>query len=425
MQGVTEGENVWEWFGFRRNPYDFLPLSANKEDRALFVGRGEELKRLATPITSDTGGITVVEGRAGVGKTSFVNAVQFDKWQAKSCLPSFQVLQVQSNTDPLGFVLSAFSTCIGSLELSNPGSSESSPQLKAGKAMVGQMLNAGWSFSGGLSVGLFGGQGGASRSLAPSSPLLPAMPNIMSTAERWYDAASVLGWKKFIIPVNNLDMLDDDSAVNFMNVVRDYMITFARKGVWWVLIAKEGFVHNLENRAHRVSEVLTGPPVRLDALSLEEVKAAIDARVGKYGGGAKGPAPDEVVEWLYKLSDGEVRAIFKKITDMIYEYHATIPSARAITTQAARNILVGEARRRIEGLSLQSNWLEALERVEDSGAAHQGEFRQYGFNNQPAFRNALERLCRLDLLRRKEEGREVTYLPTADTHLAFQTTGTT
>ena len=124
---MPEGENVWEWFGFRKNPYDFLPLAVNKEDRTLFVGRDAELPRLVTPIASDAGGIIVVEGRAGVGKTSFVNVVQYDRWQARSCLPSFQVLQVQPNTDPIGFILSAFSTCIGSLELSNSGASRPRP----------------------------------------------------------------------------------------------------------------------------------------------------------------------------------------------------------------------------------------------------------------------------------------------------------
>jgi len=417
---MPEGENVWEWFGFRKNPYDFLPLAVNKEDRTLFVGRDAELPRLVTPIASDAGGIIVVEGRVGVGKTSFVNVVQYDRWQARSCLPSFQVLQVQPNTDPIGFILSAFSTCIGSLELSKSGATDHDPDLKAGKAMVTQMLNSGWSFSGGLNVGLFGGQAGAGKAAAPSSPLLPAMPTILTTAGKWFDAASRFGWSKFIIPVNNLDMLDEESAVNFMNVVRDYMITFAKKGVWWVLIAKDGFVHTLENRAHRVSEVLTGPPVRLNPLSLDEVKKAIDVRVNKYGKeGVKAPAPDEIVSWLYKLSDGEVRAIFKKLTDMIFEYHATVPSAKTITETAARNILVGEARRRIEGLGIQTNWIRILEGTASKGKVHQGGFKDYNFNNQPAFRNALEKLCYFDLLRRKEAGREVTYLPTADTNLAF------
>ena len=424
MDGVSNGENVWEWFGFKKNPYDFQALGVNEEDRDLFVGRGPELTRLATPITSDPGGIIVVEGRVGVGKTSFVNAVQYDKWRSRSCLPSFQVLQVQTNTDPIAFMLSAFSTCIGSLEVSDPERADSDKDLKAGKAMVSQMLNSGWSFSGGLNVGVLGGQAGVGRAAAPSSPLLAAMPNILGTASKWFDAAGRLGWSKFVIPVNNLDMLDDDSAVSFMNVARDYMLSFAKKGVWWVLIAKEGFVNTMQSRAHRVSEVFTGPPVKLDPLSLADVNKAIAVRVGKFGKeGSVAPAPAEIVSWLYELSDGEVRSIFKKVTDLIHEYHATVPSAKDISLNAGRNILVGEAQRRIRSLEIQENWLEILEASATKGTIHQGDFMEHGFNNQPTFRNALERLCSFGLLRRKEAGREVTYLATVDTNLAFQRIG--
>ncbi len=256
---MQEGDNVWEWFGFQQNPFDFLPLGVNADDRSLLVGGGAELKRLSTLVASGHGGITVVEGRAGVGKTSLVNAVQYDKWRSRACLPSFQVLQVLANTDPIGFMLSAFSTSIGSLELTNPGDVDKSPALKAGKTMVAQAVSTGWNFSGGLAAGAFGGQVGAGRTPAPTSPLLALMPSILATAERWFDATSELGWSKFVIPVNNLDVLEDDLAVGFLNAARDCLITFARKGVWWVLMAREGFTPALEAKAHRVSGVLSGP----------------------------------------------------------------------------------------------------------------------------------------------------------------------
>lgn len=418
---MADNENVWEWFGFKKNPYDFQALGVSKDDRELFVGRESELPRLSTPLASDVGGMAVVEGRVGVGKTSFVNAVQYDKWQSRSCLPSFQVLQVQPNTDPIGFILSAFSTCIGSLELSNPGDTDGDKDLRAGKAMVTQMLTAGWSFSGGLNVGLVGGQAGVGKTPAPSSPLLPVMPNILNVAGKWFDAAGRLGWSKFAVPVNNLDMLDDDSAVSFMNVVRDYMVTFSKKGVWWILIAKDGFTRTVEAKAHRVSEVFTGLPIKLNPLSLAEVAEAIGARVEKYGVGAtEGPVPGEIVSWLYQLSDGEVRAIFKKLTDLVYEYHATVPSARTISVAGARSILVGIAQRRVESFDIQPNWMQILVKSAMDGKVRQGDFKAHGFKSQPAFRHALERLCTFDLLRRKDAGREVIYLPTADTNLAFQ-----
>jgi hypothetical protein len=424
---MPENGSMWQWFGFSKNPYDFQALGVNKEDRSLFVGRDKEIPRLDAPIASDYGGITVVEGRVGVGKTSFVNAVQYDEWERKHALPSFQVLQVQRNTDSVGFILSAFSTCIGSLELVNPHVIDKDKDLRAGKAMVSQMLNSGWSFSGGFNVGFAGTQAGAGKSAAPSSPLLPALPAILQTSGKWFDAAKHAGWSKFIIPVNNLDMLEDDAVVEFLNITRDYMINFAKKGVWWVLIAKEGFVQMMGGRAHRVSEVFTGPPVQLDPMSLDTVQRAIDVRINKFALGHHDgePIEREVVSWLYDLSGGEVRAIFKKLTDLIYEYHSMVPSAKTVPTKIAKSILVNEATRRLQELELRENWISILRKSVTDGGTRLGEFREHGFKSMPALNYAVQKLCALGLLRKTERGREVSYIPTTDANLAFQKANST
>lgn len=417
---MTSAEDVWRWFGFEKNPYDFHPLGVNKEDRELFVGRDVELPRLATPIVSEDGGIVVVEGRVGVGKTSFVNAVQYDKWQEKVCLPSFQVFQTQRSTDPIGFILSAFSTCLGSFEQVNPGVVDKNKTLAAGKAMVSQMLNVGWSFSAGGSLGVFGAQAGAGKTAAPSSPLLPALPQILRTSEKWFQEAKKLGAPKFVVQVNNLDMLDDDTAVEFLNVTRDYMLSFARMGVWWILVAKDQFMSVLESRAHRVSEVITGPPVRVGPLSLGEVNQAIGVRQKRYAAGSgEGPVANEVIHWLYEQSGGEVRAVFNKLTELVYGYHATVPSAKDIPVKVAKSILIDEARRKIEDLDIQDNHLNVLRKSVTSGGLRLSEYNAYGFKSEPALNYAVQKLCTLNLLRRTERGKGVMYIPAVDANLAF------
>lgn len=417
---MTSAEDVWRWFGFDKNPYNFHPLGVNKEDRELFVGREDELPRLAAPVVSEDGGIIVVEGRVGVGKTSFVNAVQYDKWKEKTCLPSFQVFQTQRGTDPNGFILSAFSTCLGSFEQVNPGVVDKNKTLRAGKAMVSQMLNIGWSFSGGGSLGIFGVQAGVGKAAAPSSPLLPVMSQILQTSEKWFEQARRLGASKFVVPVNNLDMLDDDAAVEFLNVARDYMLSFSKMGVWWVLIAKEQFMHMLETRAHRVSEVITGPPVRIGPLSLGDVEKAIDVRLKRYAtGDGEGPVPHEIISWLYELSGGEVRAVFNKLTDLVYGYHATVPSAKDIPVKVAKNILMDEARRKIEDMDIQDNHVNVLKQSVTSGGVRLGEYKAYGFKSEQALSYAVQKLCNLNLLRRTEKGKGVVYIPAVDANLAF------
>lgn len=69
--------NRWTPFGLERDPFFQNELSATDEAlypaSAYFVGRASELERVATTVGSGVSSCTVVEGDAGVGKTSFVN----------------------------------------------------------------------------------------------------------------------------------------------------------------------------------------------------------------------------------------------------------------------------------------------------------------------------------------------------------------
>ena len=72
--------NRWTPYGLERDPFFQTELGAS--DAALypasayFVGRAGELERVATTVGSGASSATVVEGDAGVGKTSFVNALK-------------------------------------------------------------------------------------------------------------------------------------------------------------------------------------------------------------------------------------------------------------------------------------------------------------------------------------------------------------
>ena len=72
--------NRWTPYGLERDPFFQNELSASDEAlypaSAFFVGRAAELERVATTVGSGVSSATVVEGDAGVGKTSFVNALK-------------------------------------------------------------------------------------------------------------------------------------------------------------------------------------------------------------------------------------------------------------------------------------------------------------------------------------------------------------
>ena len=78
-------------------------------------GNIEELKQLKTITSGSSGGISIVEGEIGVGKTSFVNIFQYDKLDNDKFLPSYENIEI-TETDPTNFMLSVLSNMISNLE---------------------------------------------------------------------------------------------------------------------------------------------------------------------------------------------------------------------------------------------------------------------------------------------------------------------
>ena len=64
-------------FGFTTNIFNTDPLSLNKEDLKRFVGRVQDIKSFAVDISSTNSAVIVVTGHRGVGKTSFVNVMEY------------------------------------------------------------------------------------------------------------------------------------------------------------------------------------------------------------------------------------------------------------------------------------------------------------------------------------------------------------
>jgi type II secretory pathway predicted ATPase ExeA len=68
--------NIYDDWGFSRNPFEQTPLQADDIGEKLLIGRERELTRLMSLI--ETGPrLPTVEGLNGVGKTSLVNVATY------------------------------------------------------------------------------------------------------------------------------------------------------------------------------------------------------------------------------------------------------------------------------------------------------------------------------------------------------------
>ena len=71
--------SLWQPFGLRSSPFfqdELKPSATAERPISLFVGRRREVERLTRRLVSDSASRTIIEGDAGIGKTSFVNRLK-------------------------------------------------------------------------------------------------------------------------------------------------------------------------------------------------------------------------------------------------------------------------------------------------------------------------------------------------------------
>jgi hypothetical protein len=428
-----QNDEIWLDIGFTRNPYDYMPLKVNQEDRSIFVGRLKEQRQFKLQVAGTQGGIAIIEGGIGVGKTSFVNAMQYDKvavakggargQKQSKYLPSYETIELRENVELTDFMLSVLSNCIFSLEkMYGRSASEKDRDLRAGKELVANTVRSGVGFS----ASILGSGIGATKEVATVAPLSAVLPTVIHTMDRWFDAAAEkFGYEAFLVPINNLDVLSDQVIAAFLNSARDTLLT--RHRVWWILIARQGFFSYLETTARRVSELVTGTPILLNPLSLEEVHQAIDVRIERFTMQEKGrpgvapPAPLEAVDLLYEASCGEIRYVFKRLSDLVYMFRLSFPSERQIPVNVARESLRSLARSRLAELNLTERDKELLGKMSKHRQFRIKDHDAFALDKAQRLQKVVSKFVRLGLIARSEKSkREVLYSTTGDVNLVFR-----
>ena len=434
-QFIQDYEELWIGSGFSKNPYNYRPLKVTREDRDLFVGRITEQEQFKMLTAGSEGGIAIVEGPTGVGKTSFVNAMLYDKWNPEnkkgrdskkvySYLPAFEIIQLGENNRITDFMLSALSSCIFSLErIHGQRVSDSDPDLKNGKELVASTMR---SEIGGFNFQILGSGGGVEKKETPVQPPSVPLPTIINTMSSWFDAVvREFGYEAAIVPINNMDVLADRTIIDFLNSSRDILLSIHH--VWWILIGGPGLFSTLETNASRVSELVNGRPIILQPLSVEDVLEAIRTRIEKFrtAKNAQPPISEEIVELLHVASNGEIRYIFKRLTDVVFELRSKYPSVRQIPKEVALQLVYVLAKQKFDSKNLTEREKQVLKLMASKKTFRVRDYEKFGYKSPQALLNIVSKFVGMNLLRRVEKNnREVNYSTTGDVNLIFQKTDT-
>jgi len=408
-------QDVWSRFGFRANPLDPTPLGISDDDRQLLVGREDELHQFLT-LSSNIHGIILVEGNIGVGKTSFVNAAQHDLAK-KGFLPSHQTIEVAETTEPSNLILSSLSNLIYSLEKTHgPDACKKDPPLQDGKQLVASTVQSGW----GGQISILGIGGGLQRQQTVTTPPAPVLTTMIQKFDEWVNSAvQKHSYKAGIVPINNFDRLSDQELLELVNRSRDLILL--RPNILWVLIGKIGMFNMLENQARRVSEIITGQPIVLHPLPLKKVHEAIDVRVKTFNiePNAKLPIESKFIDLLYDVSDGEIRFILKRLTDITYDVAARLPSIENIPSDLAMAVLKKLAEARLSALPLTKGDNTLLMKMAEEPFRIR-DYRKFKLSSQQSLAKRVKRLMKMQLLQsERKSAKNVVYKTVADINIIY------
>jgi hypothetical protein len=413
--------DIWDEYGYHRNPFEPRALSATGEDAHLFVGREKEVETLSTWYVSSHSGGVIVEGPIGVGKTTLVNMAQHKAHvHDAGILPCLKTVETQDGMTPQAFLLEVLAHVLYNLQRMDPGV-ESMDEFQTLEQAVerGVLTSKGWQAHASLAGS--GGGGGRQTVKTPTQPDQLTMMAVHRYLERVLQLARDRGFNRILVSINNLDIVDLDRFKGLLQAVRDSSL--ALDGYLWTFIGPVGLRGELgEPAVQRVSELLRGAPVELGPLTLEQVQQAISARlkVHRKSPQAIPPVEDDVVRFLYDASNGEIRYVLNRCGDIVEAITRHLPSPTPVTLEKARWVLRDIVAPAIEHAGLKPKEQEVLRKIADRRRVQGKDFAEYGFNQYQGLFNHISSLAEKRLLVKERMGRDVVYVPRGDVVLFFE-----
>ncbi len=306
-----ELENTWELYGLRENPYSIqaiyvlggiIPIES-------FVGREEQVSRLKRIVGSKGGSRTLVYGDIGVGKTSFVNVVRAQAYHRGFFTPFKEIIVVE-NWEIDDFIANTLSAIYASCKLLG----DKKPlQPKTYSKLENLFEIAREEKDVGVSVAGFGGNYSVRKNTHGS-------PSTMSLIAFFQEVITEINkhtGKDVIIHYNNLELMPEKNLKRLFDNLRDF---FQTPNVHFIFVGNLTVFSSMQS-IPRFSSILTDSPIKIENLSIEEIKTILKIRMEKMRISEKitytVPHTDSSLQSLYELYKGNIRNILNSLSTAV------------------------------------------------------------------------------------------------------------
>jgi energy-coupling factor transporter ATP-binding protein EcfA2 len=413
--------------------YSTRPLTPTHNDLHLFVGRKRDLDSFTIDCTNSDKALVVVTGHKGVGKTSFVNVLEYamfaeqvilqsDHKFPNSIAPCIQKIQIEEEENIHNLLFKCLSSIVFSFKAAQESKNKTLPaELHALNNWLSSVVPT-VSQSGGISFGGLGANVGSAvafRSIK-DIPLATLREEIARTVQ----SAKNQGYKGIFLNLNNLEIVSETLVVSLMNQLRDYL--FDLSGLWIVLIGYPGMYSTLANLAPRVSEYISGQETQLEPLSLQDVLSVIERRKNAIQQRLEisvltNPISDEFLSEIYENSNGEIRSILKACSDIVRFALKENPNLQQVPMEAGKQILRRIMQTQLGLENLKPKELDILAKLSTVKSLRPKDFESIGLKSAVDFTNRTKPLLEKGLVRKQIKGSATSYELTGQVILALYT----
>ncbi len=411
--------SFYETLGFKRSPFFRDPLQPTEEDFNQFVGRTRDVKKFMIAMNPSSG-VHLVTGRRGVGKTSFVNAMQYltslsgpgevilrrygIEFYPENMLPNYKKIQLEDSDSVDRVLLRAISSIVFSAdEFIRQNQDMFRGERLSNFHRVRQDL-----------------QDYTKESVSRAEQFLDTNAK-QDLLRRTIEAVrGDLKRKGIYLTIDNLDILELETSTRLLNELRDYLFV---EGLCIVMLGQEGLYTDLRSTEDgiRVIDRLSGQETVLDPLSKSETLEILSKRRVSLAIDPNNlpqiPLEDRFIEDLYTLTNGQIRLLFKICESLTIEILSKYPTIRVIKGADAELALKEVVGREVSFAAYSKKQIELLECCLKSPMRPK-QYKELKLDSGIHFIRLTDRLIRDDLLDKRSAGSAMYYEPTGLLKLA-------
>lgn len=431
--------SLYKFFGFKENIFNTRPLLANEQDAKKFIGRVEPIKSFMVDISTDDRALVLVTGQKGVGKTSFVNIMEYacsnhemnfesDPIKENALLPCHHKVQIDPDDTIQDLLFKCTSSLIFSLKLECGQRKINYPEsLKSLTTWVSEVAPISSNLS--LNLGPVGLGGGTNKQMRSINDIPPESycKNITQIVD---EAKEILKIKGMFLNINNLEIVSEDKFLSLINHLRDYL--FEINSLRIILIGYPGMYSTLSTKVTRVAEIINGQETLLDAMTIDDVINVLNHRreifsmnnqqqldIPNIADHPKLPIEESFIRNIYSSSSGEIRSIFKACDDIVRAVFKENPSTGIIQENIGKAYLKLILERQIGINNLGKKDQKIISKIIERQSIRPRDFLELSLKSPNDFINKTRHLIEKNILVKKISGNSAEYMISGTTQLAL------